>query len=296
VSKAVPALLLAVLSACSPEIAGTTSTNEAVERSTTTAESSTTSTTSLATSTSSQVLVLGDWGSGTSSQRSIADAMARHAATHEIDAILTTGDNFYSDDADLLMEPLGWAVEGDIPFWITWGNHDRETNTRIDAVDDSFGSPPRWAVFEWGTVDVIVLDSNQVDSDDQREFLMDALADTDDPTIVVFHHPALSCGSYRDSQPILDQWVPLFDDDVFLVLSGHDHNYQRFEHDGVIYVVSGGGGQSLYEIGECDVDHPELLGGKTVHHFLVLDQTDGVTVTALDVNGNVIDEVDLALP
>jgi hypothetical protein len=40
----------------------------------------------------------------------------------------------------------------------------------------------------------------------------------------------------------------------FLVSAGHIHNYERFERDGVIYLVSGGGGAKPYEIDRTDSD------------------------------------------
>jgi 3',5'-cyclic AMP phosphodiesterase CpdA len=237
------------------------------------------------------ILVVGDWGSGTLPQGAVAGAMQRHAEVNEVEAILTTGDNFYSDDAEFLMQPFGWATENGIPFWITWGNHDIETDTRIDAVNQTFGSPPRWAVHEWGKMDVVVLDSNQVESDEQREFLIDALASTTDPTIVVFHHPPLSCSHHGDSRGVLERWVPVLDEDVILVLSGHDHNYQRFESKDVTYVVSGGGGRSLYELEDCAEGHPGRVAGEVAFHFLALSQDGGMTLTAYDVNGEEIDTV-----
>jgi Icc-related predicted phosphoesterase len=32
----------------------------------------------------------------------------------------------------------------------------------------------------------------------------------------------------------------------FLVIGGHNHNYERYEHDGVMYIVTGGGGATPY--------------------------------------------------
>jgi Icc-related predicted phosphoesterase len=87
--------------------------------------------------------------------------------------------------------------------------------------------------------------------DDQIDFLTQTLADTDLPTIVVFHHPPYSCGSYGHDESIQENWVTRFDDDVFLVLSGHEHNYQRFEDSGTTYVVTGGGGAALTELSDC---------------------------------------------
>ena len=223
--------------------------------------------------------------------------MFRYAEDHEVSAILTTGDNFYSDDREFLMEPYGWATESSIPFWIVWGNHDIESDSRIDAVNQAFDDPPRWAVYEWGKIDVVVLDSNQMTSPQQGLFFLDAMGDSDRPTIVAMHHPPYSCAHEGSTTELVDQVVEVLDDDVLLVLSGHEHVYQRFEHQGVAYVVTGGGGATIYELSECPLDHPEPLAGEATHHFLVLGQmATGVEVTAIDVNGDPIDTFTVPFP
>ena len=237
-----------------------------------------------------QLLVIGDWGSGTLPQGAVAGEMARIAEGNLIAAILTAGDNFYSDDAEFLMMPFAWAVDADVPFWITWGNHDVESDSRIEAVENTFDSPPRWTTHAWGQVEILILDSNQIKDQDQLDYLARAMEDIDRPTIVVFHHPALSCSKHGDTEEVLAEWVPLFDEDVVLVVSGHDHNYQRFEDGGIPYLVSGGGGRPLYQLEECPDDHPSMLTGAELHHFLVISQTaDALQVEALDVVGEVID-------
>lgn len=242
------------------------------------------------------ILVVGDWGAGTESQREVAAQMEVFARDRPVAAIVTTGDNFYSNNADELMEPFDWATDRDIPFLITWGNHDIESGRRIDLIEETFDDPPRWWAHEWGPVDLLMLDSTQIDSRQQSQFLVDAMADGDDPTIVVFHHPPLSCGSHGDSTEVLSEWVPRFDEDVFLVVSGHEHNYQRFESNDLTYVVSGGGGQSLTELADCSDDHPERIAGEAVHHFVALELTESLSATAINRDGNVIDELSLTLP
>lgn len=244
---------------------------------------------------SGDLVVIGDWGSGTPSQEAVAGSMARYTSERDIAAILTTGDNLYSDNAGSLMAPLEWATERDIPIVVSWGNHDVDTHTRIALINEWFGDPPRWATHEWGPVDIVILDSTQVGSDEQTHYLIDALATNDDPTIVVFHHPPYSCGSHGDTAEVLDEWVPRFDEDVMLVLTGHEHNYQRFETGGVTYVVTGGGGAGLTELAECPTDHPPRVAGEAIHHFVVLELTRGLTVTAIDAGGRVVDEFTLAL-
>lgn len=246
---------------------------------------------------SAVVLVVGDWGSGTSEQEAVAAAMADHAASTDVGAILTTGDNFYSDDAEQLMEPLDWAVDRDIPFLIAWGNHDVETPERIEAIDENFDDPPRWVTHEWGPIDILILDTTQIETSEQVDFMSRSMAASEDPTIVVFHHPPYSCGTHGRTQEIHDNWLSSFDDDVFLVLSGHEHNYQRFEVQEVTYVVTGGGGRFLTDLAECPSDHPERLVGEKIHHFVAMRlSSESVLMTAIDATGNVIDDFSVPLP
>src|SRR5919106_982898 len=131
------------------------------------------------------ILVLGDWGSGTESQQEVADAMAKYAEDREIAAILTTGDNLYTDDADLIMEPFDWAEERQIPFLISWGNHDVTSRGHIDLVNETFADSHAWWKHRWGRLDIVILDSTQVASRRQMAFFLDAIASSDNPTIVV---------------------------------------------------------------------------------------------------------------
>ena len=261
---------------------------------TTTSPATTTTTTTEPVSETSVLLVIGDWGSGSDAQSQVAGAMEAYAGTTAIHAIVTTGDNFYSDDEVALMEPFTWVVESGIPFWFSWGNHDIESDERVEDVNAVFRNPPRWTVYEWGDIDVVILDSNQVGHSEQLDFLASHMAESDKPAIVVFHHPVRSCALHSDATSVLDAWVPLFDENVFLVLNGHDHNYQRFEDEGVTYVVTGGGGRSIYDLEECPEDHPSPLAAEATHHFVVLEAVGGrVTLTAYRTDLSIIDSVDI---
>ncbi|MFQ5523989.1 MAG: metallophosphoesterase family protein [Acidimicrobiia bacterium] len=235
------------------------------------------------------LLVLGDWGAETDQQQQVADAMEAVAGDLPVEAILTTGDNFYTNNVRKLMGPFDWAV-GEIDFWIAWGNHDVEKKRRIDLVNQVFDNPPRWTVYRWGDYDVVILDSNQVTDRGQLAFLERVMENSERPTIVVFHHPALSCSSHGDTRVVKKKWVPRFDEDVVLVLSGHDHNYQRFEDNGVTYVVTGGGGRGLYGVKDCPEGHPPRVASAEQHHFLVMRQSEGrLIVTVINTVPEVID-------
>lgn len=292
--------IVIAVTACGGAPAADTSTTSSSTSTTSTVPSSTTSTSTAPTTTSPDVevgdlLVIGDWGSGTMPQGAVSGAMWTFSEDNDIAAILTTGDNFYTDDFEFAMEPYGWAEDAGIPWWIAWGNHDRETQTRTDAVNEVFGDPTPWIVHEWGAVDVVILDSTQVESAEQADFFSQALAESERPTIVVFHHPYYSCGTATDTEDVTS-WVSGFDDDVVLALSGHEHSYQRFEDGGVSYAVTGGGGATLTELTPCPDGHPSLLAGDSIHHFLTLSQEEGtLTVNAIDVNGAVIDQFEVTL-
>lgn len=296
--------LVLVLSACGEDVRQVTTTPNPATTTTerpsmTTSAGSTTITTATTTTLAVDVgdlLVVGDWGSGTLPQGAVAGEMARHAEGEEVAAILTTGDNFYSDDVEFLMEPFGWAVEAGIPFWISWGNHDVATERRAELVDEVFDDPPRWTVHDWGGVDVVILDSTDIENPEQTDFLAGAM-ESDRPAIVAFHHPAYSCGSYPGSVPAAETWLPMFDEQVFLVLNGHDHNYQRFEEGGTNYMVTGGGGAGVYQLETCPDAYPRQAAGEAIHHFLILERSGStVSVRAVDVNGESIDELSVELP
>ncbi|MFZ0012556.1 MAG: metallophosphoesterase [Acidimicrobiia bacterium] len=243
------------------------------------------------------LIVVGDWGSGTVSQTEVAVAMSAYAADHDVAAILTTGDNFYSDDATSLSAPFDWAFADQVPFWVTWGNHDIESERRIAAIDLMFGNPPRWVTHRWGAVDVVILDSNQITSPSQARFFLSEMLASTRPAIVALHHPPYSCSHHGSTTDVVNSMVQLLDDDVVMVVAGHDHNYQRFESSGVSYVVSGGGGRALYDLQDCPANHPPMIAGAAIHHFVVLHQEGkSMSLNAIDIDGDVFDSVSIPLP
>jgi 3',5'-cyclic AMP phosphodiesterase CpdA len=66
--------------------------------------------------------------------------------------------------------------------------------------------------------------------------------------IVATHHPRFSSGVHGNGDFMKDVWQVLESRNVPLVLSGHDHNYERFNTSQVQFVV-GTGGKELRGIG-----------------------------------------------
>jgi hypothetical protein len=113
---------------------------------------------------------------------------------------------------------------------------------------------------------------------------------------VVFHIPPFTSGHHRDDGiPIRQAWVPLFEEaTVALVLSGHDHNYERLELNGITYIVSGGGSNKLYSQKETR-EESEFFTATS--HFVILELfPDRIDMTAYDVDGEAFDLYTVLLP
>lgn len=293
------ALLLVTLSwACSSPSTGVSTTSAPSTVPTSATESPTTTGGPGSTVSEEQpgaILVVGSWGSGTEPEGAVASAMERYAADAEIAAILTTGDNFFSEQVDFMMQPYEWATEAGIPFWLSWGERDIASEARVAAIESRFEAP-HWVVHPWGGVDVLILDSTQIESAEQTDFIVAEMARSDRPMIVVFHHPPYSCARHGDTESVIENWLPLFDDDVVLVLSGHHPTYQRFEDGDTTFGVSAGGGAGLSGVGDCPTGHPPLLAAAAMFHFLVMEQHDDrLVIEARDVGGNLLDEFEVGL-
>jgi hypothetical protein len=77
-------------------------------------------------------------------------------------------------------------------------------------------------------------------------------------TLAYWHHPRFSSGPHGDDRTVAPLWRALYDARAELVLSGHDHDYERFRPQtpegrldpkrGIREIVVGTGGRSLYSL------------------------------------------------
>ena len=114
--------------------------------------------------------------------------------------------------------------------------------------------------------------------------------------IVMMHYPVFNAGAVREKEAEFQETlVPLFERyGVSAVFSGHTHNYQRFLHNGIHYIISGGGGSPVYPL---ERSHPDLKESFLGHHFCALwPQGNFIEVTVFDAKSSVIDEFRIARP
>jgi 3',5'-cyclic AMP phosphodiesterase CpdA len=240
-------------------------------------------------------VAFGDFGGGPA-QQAVADAMERWAVRHRVDALVTTGDNVYERG-----EPERFAAQLDRPYaelrrsrpmWVSLGNHDVAAGHGAEQLRH-LGLPDHPYAKTLPGVQLLLLDSNRVDQA-QADWLERQLSSPGPRLrVVVFHHPVWSCSSHDSTAEVIRRWGPVLERHrVALVLNGHDHNYQRFSSPaGVTYVVTGGGGRSLYRLdGECPSGTPPRVAEARRYHFTAVEVRDGsLVVTAVADDDTVLD-------
>jgi 3',5'-cyclic AMP phosphodiesterase CpdA len=138
-----------------------------------------------------------------------------------------------------VFEPFAGVLDRGTRLLAILGNHDKPHG---DAQMAALGMPGHWWSVEHNGVLLVGLDSNMWDDPTQRAWLETTLAHSDATwKIVALHHPPYSAGYQGSSINVRNTFVPLFERyGVQLVLSGHDHDYQRSKViNGVTYVVTG---------------------------------------------------------
>jgi 3',5'-cyclic AMP phosphodiesterase CpdA len=169
------------------------------------------------------------------------------------------------------------------------GNHDVMSG-HADAQVAALGMPGRWYSEVIGDVTFIALDSNEPHNAVQRAWLEQTLAAaTTTWKIVALHHPPYSAGYQGSSLGNREAFSPLFERyGVQLVLSGHEHDYQRsVPINGVTYVVSGGAADTR-RTGREEFTATSI----SWHHFVDLNVfADHLLVRGVNQSGRVFDQV-----
>jgi hypothetical protein len=192
--------------------------------------------------------VIGDTGTGTTQQRQLADIMVKYRTAFPFDFVLMMGDNLYGGESAKdfqtkfsdVYKPL---LDNNVKFYAALGNHDLpiQVNYQNFNMDGK-----EYYRLKKGNIAFYALNSNYMDKK-QVQWLQDELAkDTSDWKIAFFHHPPYSSASKHGSDKQLREVVePIFVKyGVNVVLTGHDHVYERIKpQKGIYYFVSGAGGK-----------------------------------------------------
>jgi len=250
-------------------------------------------------------VVMGDTRSAEADHRAVIAQLAGEAP----DLVLHTGD-LVADGA----EEAGWQsffsvqapLLGRAPIAPAIGNHEAQNQLGIQNFSRYFGVTPRDGemryAFTYGNSRFIVMDTNLMffaltaQTGWLERELQSAVADPDVRHIfVMMHHGPFATGPHGGNTGVRAAWAPLFSAyGVDTVFSGHDHLYERLEHDGVRYVVSGGGGGPLYPRQEDPhwEDARASVYTESVHHFVRVQVAgERVEMAAVRADGSLIETV-----
>jgi 3',5'-cyclic AMP phosphodiesterase CpdA len=184
----------------------------------------------------------------------------------------------------------------DLPFFPVVGNHDVGTTTLGEEMYRKEFSLPEgktYYAFRAGGVLFVILDSEEGRGriiKEQRSWLENTLSSSEEKFKLIFiHRPlflpmdSLKTGSAMDRYPSnRDDLQRLFlKTNVKAVFAGHDHRYDRNEKEGILHVISGGGGAPILYFKE--------MGG--FFHYVWLSVQKGKIVgEAVDLEGQIQDK------
>jgi 3',5'-cyclic AMP phosphodiesterase CpdA len=194
--------------------------------------------------------VLGDFGTGEREQYQLAEQMAKLHTRFPYEMVVTVGDNLYGSERpqDFVKKfetPYKPLLDAGVKFYASLGNHDAREQSRYKL----FNMDGRtYYTFKAPKEDVrfFALESDYP-KPEQIAWLQKELEGSDAKwKIPYFHHPLYSSGERHGSDVTLRQTLePLFIKfGVSVVLTGHDHFYERIKpQNGIVYFVVGSGGK-----------------------------------------------------
>ena len=254
------------------------------------------------------VIAYGDMRFTNPSALPAANVTARRALVARIaqerpDALLLNGDLTMhgGDQADYAIyqtETKAWR-DAHLRIFPALGNHEFANCAVQQCLQNWWNTFPelkghRWYSAQLGTrLYVIALDSNDSllpGSPQQRwlEAKIDSLPNTVEFVWITMHHePVGDVQVGADDNPRPNEMAladllkrkNLKSKARFVVVAGHIHNYERFEQDGVVYLVSGGGGAPQQTIARVPTDLYRANSYPNFHYLKFVVQGDELDAT-----------------
>ncbi len=234
-------------------------------------------------------------------------AIVAAVAARQPDFVVGLGDLVFNaadlgqwQQLDVLLEPLR---AGGIPLFPVLGNHEYWGDDRLalGALRRRFPrlSAQTWTSLRHGPLVVLLLDSNQGPLGPeawqrQRVWFARTLAQLDaDPTVrgvlVCAHHPPFTNSTVTgDELHVARDLLPDFfaARKTLALVSGHVHNYERFEQQQRCFLVSGGGGGPRAALlPEAEQRHADLYSGPSLRPFHFIEVVLGGEGLELEVLG-----------
>jgi predicted MPP superfamily phosphohydrolase len=245
-------------------------------------------------------IAIGDFGTGDDNQSEIAALMLRDHKTSPLDFVIAVGDNIYPDGGGRHFEkkfarPYAGLIREGVKFHAVLGNHDVRDGRRDQCQYPLFNMNGEcyYTMKQGdGLAEFFMIDSTAFDMT-QAGWLESVLKEsTAKWKIAVFHHPIYSSaeahgsdlGLRRRIEPLLTRYG------VNVVLSGHDHTYERVKpQQGVQYFVTGAGGK--LRPGDVNIRSPfrEMSYDRDNHYMQMVIEDKQIGFQTITRSGAVID-------
>ena len=188
------------------------------------------------------------------------------------------------------------------PFHPAVGNHEYEGQDEFAVMFERFfqgagdaNQGTAYHAFSAGGVRFIALNSEgehglgDGESPQVLWLTQELIEHADEPVVVYFHRPIITLAEHEPRLDMRAVLHPLFvDHGVDLVLTAHNHSYERFEMDQVPYVVDGGGGAFLYSATVHEEEYPEDLARRKA-----VDKSMGFTLLRFSDQGIELERYDI---
>jgi hypothetical protein len=193
--------------------------------------------------------VLGDFGTASQAQYQLADQMAKLHDRFKYDLVVLVGDNLYGserpqDFKKKFETPYKPLLDAGVKFYASLGNHDAREQRSYPLFN--MDGKLYYSINPVPDVRFFMLESTYLVPEQVAWVEKELKASGSKWKIPVFHHPLYSSGDRHGSDLRLREVLePLFlKYSVSVVLTGHDHFYERVKpQQGIVYFVVGSGGQ-----------------------------------------------------
>ena len=185
-----------------------------------------------------------------------------------------------------------------MPFFPVLGNHDVGTGTGLKGREifrKQFQLPEEkpYYSFHVGTVLFVVLDSEEGRGkilEEQWTWMEDVLSSSSEPFKLAFiHRPLFPPIDSMKRGRAMDRYIRERDNlhrlfvktGVRMVFAGDDHRYDRRQKDGILYIITGGGGSPIYALKDR---------GGYFHYVWISVESGKVRGEVIDLEGQIRDQ------